>query len=58
MGWHYTKLVLVIGAIGVLLGFALGWWYGRVVTDMYAEFFRFPFVLFRPSPGVLHHLTR
>ena len=50
MGWHYVKLVLVIGVIGILLGSALGWWFGRVTTGIYAELYRFPFFFFRPSP--------
>lgn len=52
VGWHYVQLVLAMGTCGVALGFALGWWSGRAITDLYAEFFRFPFVLFRPSPSV------
>ncbi len=52
VGWHYVKLVLVIGAVGVLLGSALGWWFGRVTTGIYAELYRFPFVFFRPSGSV------
>lgn len=52
VGWHYVKLVLVISAIGIALGSVLGWWFGRVTTGIYAELYRFPFFLFRPSPGV------
>src|SRR5690606_3967903 len=50
--WHYVKFVLVLGAIGTLLGSALGWWFGRFTTGIYAEFFRLPFSFFRPSPAV------
>ncbi|HEM45428.1 MAG TPA: ABC transporter permease, partial [Alphaproteobacteria bacterium] len=52
VGWHYTTLVVVIACIGVALGVGLGIWFGRIVTAMYAEFYNFPFFLFRPSPGV------
>ena len=52
IGWHYVKLVLVLGAVGILLGSALGWWFGRITTGIYAELYRFPFFFFRPSPGV------
>jgi putative ABC transport system permease protein len=47
---HYVKLVLVIGVIGVLIGWALGSWLGLYNTRVYAEFYRFPFLLFRPGP--------
>lgn len=52
VGWHYTGLVIVIAGVGVALGSLFGLWFGRSVTEMYAEFFSFPFFLFRPSPGV------
>ncbi|UCE86920.1 MAG: ABC transporter permease [Deltaproteobacteria bacterium] len=52
VGWHYAQLVIVIAAIGIALGFGLGGWFGRVVTGIYAEFYRFPFFFFRPSPAV------
>lgn len=52
IGWHYAKLVLVIAAIGMVIGFALGTWLGRALTELYAEFFRFPFLFFRRDPDV------
>jgi putative ABC transport system permease protein len=52
VGWHYVKMVLVLTAVGVALGSALGWWFGLRTTAMYAEFYRFPFFFFRPSPSV------
>lgn len=52
VGLHYAKMVVVIAAIGIVLGSALGWWFGRVTTGIYAELYRFPFFFFRPSPGV------
>ena len=51
IAWHYVKLVLVIGAVGTLLGWFFGYWLGLYSTTMYAEFYRFPFLLFRPSAG-------
>jgi putative ABC transport system permease protein len=50
VAWHYGKLVLAIGAVGVALGWALGWALGLYNTTMYASFFRFPFLLYRPGP--------
>jgi putative ABC transport system permease protein len=47
VGWHYTKFVLAIVGIGILLGFIGGAWLGRGLTEIYAEFFRFPFLYYR-----------
>jgi putative ABC transport system permease protein len=51
IAWHYVKLVLLIGAVGVALGWILGAWLGQYNTRMYAEFYRFPFLLYRPGPA-------
>lgn len=50
VGWHYTKMVIVIACIGILLGSGVGAWLGRLTTQIYGELFRFPFLLYRPSP--------
>jgi putative ABC transport system permease protein len=47
VAWHYVKLVLVIAAIGIALGFLAGAQLGRGLTRLYADFFHFPFLLFR-----------
>ena len=44
---HYIKFVLAIAAIGVAIGFAMGAWLGHGMTRLYAEFFHFPFLIFR-----------
>ncbi len=49
VGAHYTKMVLGIAFVGIVLGAALGSWLGRLNTEMYAEVFRFPLLLYRPS---------
>lgn len=51
IAWHYVKLVLGIGAVGIAIGWFLGWWLGLTNTRIYAEFYRFPFLLFSPGPG-------
>ncbi len=48
--WHYVKLVLVIGAIGVAFGWFAGFWLGRYNTHTYAEYYHFPFLLFQAGP--------
>lgn len=46
---HYTKLTIVIGMVGVLLGSAFGWWLGHELTEVYTRYFRFPNLLYRPG---------
>jgi len=52
IGWHYLKLVAAMTAVGVVLGFAVGAWMGRATTEIYAEFYKFPFFQYQPSPGL------
>ncbi len=47
---HYLGLSLVIGACGVLLGWAFGAWLGREMTQLYADFYRFPYLIYTPGP--------
>ncbi|HSM43168.1 MAG TPA: FtsX-like permease family protein [Afifellaceae bacterium] len=49
---HYFKLILAITAVGILIGFAGGTWLGRGLTRLYADFFHFPFLIFRIDPAV------
>ena len=44
--WHYLKWALAIGLVGVVLGVALGAWFGTLVIALYNDFFRFPVLLF------------
>lgn len=52
VAWHYIKFVIVIVAIGVVIGSAAGTWLGTYVTGMYGDFYRFPFLVFVQSPDV------
>ena len=52
IGWHYAKMVIAIAGLGVLIGWVAGAWLGRYNTQLYGEFYRFPFLLFRPGPLV------
>ena len=49
VGLHYAKFVLGIVVVGSLIGIVAGTWLGRVNTEMYADLFRFPLLLYRPS---------
>ncbi|MFQ6160856.1 ABC transporter permease [Sinorhizobium meliloti] len=51
IGWHYAKMVFVIGTIGILIGSLLGAWLGHWNTELYTKFYRFPFLLYRPGPA-------
>jgi putative ABC transport system permease protein len=52
VGWHYFKFVAVIVALGVVIGWGAGVWLGRGMTEMYSEFFRFPFLYYIVEPSV------
>lgn len=47
IGLHYAQLVVAISLVGVAIGCAAGAWLGRGMTGLYAEFYRFPFLIFR-----------
>lgn len=49
IGLHYSGLALAIAALGIVIGWGVGAWLGHYNTSMYAKFFRFPFLYFRPS---------
>ena len=49
---HYLKFALTIAAVATLMGSAAGIWMGRGMTEIYAEFYRFPFLNYRISPAV------
>ncbi|MFW5660735.1 MAG: ABC transporter permease [Oceanicaulis sp.] len=49
---HYLKLVGLIAALGLAIGFALGIWLGREMAVLYTQFYDFPFLIFAATPGV------
>ena len=50
---HYLQLVMVIVSAGCLLGLAVGDQLGRMLTGLYAEFFRFPTFEHRIAPWLV-----
>ncbi|MCG8558423.1 MAG: ABC transporter permease [Hyphomicrobiales bacterium] len=44
---HYLKIVLAIAGCGLVIGFVAGTWLGHGLTRLYADFFNFPFLIFR-----------
>ncbi len=53
VGMHYAKFVVGIVLVGSLIGVAAGTWLGRINTEMYTDFFRFPMLLYRPSTSAM-----
>lgn len=49
---HYLKFVLAIVALGIVIGSLAGTWLGSLVTRLFGDFFRFPFLVFMQSPSV------
>jgi putative ABC transport system permease protein len=47
VGWHYLEFALVIACVGIVIGLAAGTWLGFGMTRLYAEFYHFPFLVFR-----------
>lgn len=44
IGWHYLKFALAIALLSIAMGSAAGIWMGRAMTQLYAEYYRFPFL--------------
>ena len=53
VGLHYTKLVLMIVAIGILGGTGAGIWMGHSLSNMYLGFYSFPFMDYVLKPQVI-----
>ncbi len=49
---HYVKLVVIIAVFGILVGFALGTYFGLGLTRLYQEFFHFPFLVFKRNADI------
>jgi len=53
IGWHYLEMVLLIALAGVAGGIALGIWFGKGLSGVYSEFYRFPSLQFVLRPEVV-----
>ena len=53
VAWHFIKMALVTALIGLLLGWAAGYWLASLITDLYRQYFRFPNLVLEISPDVL-----
>jgi len=52
IGLHYLKFAILVVMAGVLPGVLFGIWFGRMMTDNYTVFFRFPDLHFVLRPWV------
>lgn len=52
IGRHYVGFVLLIVAAGAALGIGIGIWLGQALTQLYAELYHFPILLFVLGPRV------
>lgn len=52
VGWHYLEFALAIAVVGIAIGLAVGTWLGFGLTRLYADFYRFPFLVFRIDTSV------
>lgn len=50
---HYLKMVLVVTAMGSIIGLFLGAWMGTGMTKMYTDFFHFPILKYSFSIEVM-----
>ncbi|MBZ2167729.1 ABC transporter permease [Marinobacter sp. F4216] len=57
VGLHYSKQVLVIAALGLVLGIGVGLWLGRAMSELYMEFYRFPGLAYQLHPVWLLLIT-
>lgn len=48
---HFLKLILVIVMAGIIVGIAVGAWLGVVLSEIYVELFRLPFLDFELRPA-------
>ncbi|WP_455211966.1 FtsX-like permease family protein, partial [Kaarinaea lacus] len=53
VGLHYAKLVLLIVVFGVVGGIVVGIYLGKGLSDLYMEFYSFPFLVFVLKPQVV-----
>ncbi len=53
IAWHYVQMVLVIVALGVMAGTGLGAWLGGGLSEIYMDYYRFPFLRYQVNGGTV-----
>jgi putative ABC transport system permease protein len=51
IAFHYLKMSAGIGIGGVLIGWGFGAWGAERLAALYADFFRFPYLVYVPNPA-------
>ncbi len=46
VGFHYLKFALIIAVFGAVVGWIGGLWLGRMIAEIFALYFHFPFLIF------------
>lgn len=49
---HYAKFVSGIAALGIVIGSLVGTWGGEYVTQLFGQYYKFPFLVFAQSPDL------
>ncbi len=53
IGIHYLKFVLAIVSTGGFLGSVIGMWLGKLLTEFYKDFFRFPLLRYEAGASLI-----
>ena len=53
IAWHFIKLMMIIVLIGVTAGVLIGIQLGHGMSNIYMDFFRFPYLTFELRPSVV-----
>ncbi|MGD2118121.1 MAG: FtsX-like permease family protein [Chromatiales bacterium] len=53
VGLHYAKLILLIVAIGIIIGSGVGVWMGKGMSNIYMDFYSFPYMIYVLKPQVI-----
>jgi len=53
VGLHYTKLILMIVSLGVVIGIGVGIWMGKGMSNLYMDFYSFPYIIYVLKPQVI-----
>lgn len=52
IGVHYVKLIILVVLIGVSGGTLVGVWMGKGLSEIYMEYYKFPFLHYVLRPGI------
>ncbi len=50
---HYSKLVLMITAFGILIGIGVGTWMGHAMSYLYMNIYSLPYMLYQLKPDII-----